>query len=152
MKALTIYQPWATLIMIGAKPCEFRRWDYRTRARDLVDQRIVVHASARPVRPNEVKDLVYRLNQGEDLGLVAAPSLELLEGWLRSRATLITAAGLGTAQLGTPRRASEIYAGTPDSDRIDEHVWGWPLTDVRPFEPPIPARGLQGFWEWGDRR
>jgi hypothetical protein len=26
MKALTIYQPWASLVMIGAKPYEFRRW------------------------------------------------------------------------------------------------------------------------------
>ena len=26
MKALTIWQPWATLIMLGAKPFEFRRW------------------------------------------------------------------------------------------------------------------------------
>lgn len=26
MKALTIWQPWASLIMIGAKPYEFRSW------------------------------------------------------------------------------------------------------------------------------
>lgn len=49
MKALTIYQPWASLVMIGAKPHEFR---------------------------------------------------------------------------------------------------GWPLTEIQPFDSPIPRRGMQGFWEW----
>lgn len=32
MKALTVWQPWASLIIMGAKPYEFRKWDYRTRA------------------------------------------------------------------------------------------------------------------------
>src|SRR4051812_29168039 len=27
-KALTIWQPWATLIVLGAKPHEFRRWNF----------------------------------------------------------------------------------------------------------------------------
>ena len=26
MRALTIWQPWASLIIIGAKPFEWRRW------------------------------------------------------------------------------------------------------------------------------
>jgi hypothetical protein len=35
-----------------------------------------------------------------------------------------------------------------DSDR-GQFNWAWPLTDIRPFEKPIPARGMQGFWKWG---
>lgn len=50
MKALTIWQPWASLVMIGAKPYEFRRWDYRERQSGLQGQRIVIHAGARPVK------------------------------------------------------------------------------------------------------
>ena len=62
MRALTIYQPWATLIMIGAKPYEFRRWDYRTRAWALEGSRIVIHASARPIRSAEIEDIIGRMN------------------------------------------------------------------------------------------
>lgn len=32
-----------------------------------------------------------------------------------------------------------------------EHVngpWCWILEDVQRFNPPIPARGAQGLWEW----
>lgn len=53
MKALTVWQPWATLIIAGAKPFEFRRWDYRTRDRGLEGQRIVIHAGARPIKRAE---------------------------------------------------------------------------------------------------
>ena len=27
--------------------------------------------------------------------------------------------------------------------------WAWLLTDIKPLAPPVPARGAQGFWEWG---
>jgi hypothetical protein len=49
--AITIWQPWATLIAIGAKPFEFRSWPVPAR---LIGQRIAVHAGARPVRCKEV--------------------------------------------------------------------------------------------------
>ena len=26
--------------------------------------------------------------------------------------------------------------------------WAWRLTDVKPIDPPVPARGRQGIWEW----
>jgi hypothetical protein len=39
-----------------------------------------------------------------------------------------------------------------DSDRIDHHKFAWPLRDVQPFEPPVPARGSQGFWNWEDNQ
>ncbi len=137
MKALTIWQPWASLIMMGAKPYEFRRWDYRDRYRSLEGQRIVIHAGARKVDPREVQELLFNLWAGEPTGLERELARELLVkiGFKPGDGgpMLPTAHGLGTAVLGTPRRASEIYAGSGDSDRIDEHVWGWPLTDIKPF-------------------
>lgn len=156
MKALTIWQPWASLIMIGAKPYEFRRWDYRKRAPALEGQRIVIHAGLRRVRPREVQELLFNLwGYGEAAtGLVHEPARQLLvkigfrdgDGGVQ----LPHAHALGTAILGTPRLAHEIY-GDGDSDRIDHHVWAWPLTDIEPFEPPVPMRGFQGFWTYPER-
>lgn len=54
--------------------------------------------------------------------------------------------------------ASLIIAGAKsapdfaDSDRIDHQKFAWPLTDIEKFEPPIPARGAQGFWHWSEAR
>lgn len=155
MKALTIWQPWASLIMIGAKPYEFRRWDYRKRDRSLEGQRIVIHAGARRMRPLEVQDILLNLaSEGEQgAGLKPEPARKLLvavgfregDGGIQ----LPHAHALGTAILGTPKLAHEIYTG--DSDRIDQHIWAWPLTDIRHFEPPVPMRGGQGFWTYPER-
>lgn len=151
MKALTVWQPWASLIMVGAKPFEFRRWDYRARAKHLEGQRIVVHAGARPVRRDEILDMIERVRSGES-GLrpeIALPLTVKLLGAYKCQGVLELSAGLGTAVLGTPRPVTEIFSGAFDSDRLDHAMWGWPMEDVQPFAAPIPARGAQGFWNWG---
>lgn len=151
MKALTVWQPWASLIMVGAKPYEFRGWDFRHRDPALVGQRIVIHAGAREVKPIEVIDLLRRLGGEDDMtGLVVDKARELLE---RVRAAhkfrlLPLAAGLGTAVIGRPRNAGVIFgANVADSDR-GAFNFAWPLSDIEPFAAPIPCRGAQGFWAW----
>jgi len=152
MKAITIWQPWASLIMVGAKPFEFRPKSFLQYANaPAIGERVVIHAGARPIKPAEVEDLLRRLGADDDMtGLVVDVARQLLE---RVRAAhkyrgLPLAAGLGTAVLGKPRNAGTIFAGLPhDSDRGDFN-WAWPLTDLQPFDAPVPARGFQGFWHW----
>jgi hypothetical protein len=151
VKALTIWQPWASLIMVGAKPFEFRGWDFQQRERGLVGQRVVIHAGARPVRPNEIEDLIRRLGSDDDMtGLVVDKARELLE---RVRDAykcqlLPLAAGLGTAVLGRPRNAGLIFgANVADSDR-GAFNFAWQLSSIEPFVAPVPCRGAQGFWNW----
>ncbi|HYC63512.1 MAG TPA: hypothetical protein VEC14_02180, partial [Reyranellaceae bacterium] len=56
---------------------------------------------------------------------------------------------LCTAVLGAPRKASVLFGrDMADSDRIDHSIWAWPLNDLQPVEPFVPARGAQGFWDW----
>lgn len=70
-------------------------------------------------------------------------TLEVLRHFGLSFCTLTKGGLLGTAIIGKPRKASEIFGrGRGDSDRIDQQIWAWPLTDIKPFEPPIPMRGL----------
>jgi hypothetical protein len=94
LPALTIWQPWATLIIAGLKPYEFRGYPA---PRFVRGHRIAIHAGARPIRASEITDL------------------------------------------GAP---------IADSDRVDEHKWGWPLRNWQRFDVPVPARGAQGFWRW----
>jgi hypothetical protein len=150
MKSLTIYQPWASLVIIGAKPYEFRRWDYRTRVPTLEGQRIVIHASARPIRPVEVEDIIRRMNDrlSSLRSAIAMPLLKRLQAAHKARGVLELSAGLGTAILGTPKLVSALFSSPADSDRIDHHMYAWPLTAIEAFNAPIPCRGMQGFWTW----
>lgn len=154
-KALTIWQPWASLIMLGAKPFEFRRWCFTDKPHlaKLVGQRIVVHAGARQVRVSECEDVLKRIDEGESAldDAIARPFIESLIAARRrkevGRAPL--AAALGSAVIGQPRNVTDLFRDqVADSDRLDEHMYGWPLSDHLPFAAPIPAAGAQGFWNW----
>lgn len=149
--AITIWQPWASLIAIEAKPYEFRGWPA---PRALRGKRIAIHAGARPVRKAEVADLILRL-RGPEPWLtclkpeIALPFLERVHG---NPGLLPLSAIVCTALLGQPRRDDELLRefGSPvnDSTREEHRNWGWPLSDIIEMQPPVPARGAQGFWKF----
>jgi len=149
MKAITIWQPWATLIMAGFKPFEFRGWPV---PKSLVGQRIVIHAGARALKRTEVNGLLYQMSNGEFVGGLDVSAMRLLADIMQGRRQLPTSAGLGTAVLGAPKKSFELwpdeFKGLSDSDRAECSNWAWPLTDVQHFTPIVPARGAQGFWNW----
>ena len=153
MRALTIWQPWASLIIIGAKPFEWRRWRAPAWA---IEQEIVIHAGSRRVVMDEIEDLIFDLEHDpETSALDVALALALLRDTFVGKIALPTAAGLGTAHLGAARLATDIAAADPrlgfiDSNRVDEAVWGWPLTNIQRWAEPMPMKGHQGFWHWPD--
>lgn len=159
-KALTIYQPWATLIILGAKPHEFRGWNFTDKPHlaKLVGKRIVIHASARRPPISELDDVLHRIDEGQSAlnNEIAKPIVTEMRAALKARgkdADLHMAplsVALGTAVIGEPRSVLDIFKGTPiaDSDRLDDSLYGWPLTDIKRFEKPIPSAGAQGFWNW----
>lgn len=159
-KALTVYQPWATLIILGAKPHEFRNWMFTDKPHlaKLVGKRIVIHASARRPPISELDDVLRRIDEGESAlkDEIARPVVTEMRAALKARgkdADLHMAplsVALGSAVIGEPRSVLDIFKGTAiaDSDRLDHSLYGWPLTDVKPFAKPIPSAGAQGFWNW----
>ena len=150
MKALTVYQPWASLIMEGFKPNEYRKWDFSTKPalRNLIGQRIVMHASARPVRRAEVSDLMERITWApEETGLtVSAPLFDFFDKVWKDPTCLPLSSALGTVIIGQPLPVAKIHAGLADSDRLDQHKFGWPVSEPVYFQPPRPMKGWQGFW------
>lgn len=158
MKALTIWQPWASLIIAGAKPYEFRGW---RPPRSIIGERIVIHAAAKKIVKEEVADLAYILRHRDrhpDLRLAASETcldtdkaLPVLQQ--AGYDLLPMSCGIGTAIIGEPRLGPDIAAefGVPranDSDR-DEHAnWGWPMLEIEEWPIPVAARGAQGLWNW----
>lgn len=148
MMAITIWQPWASLIAAGCKPIEWRGWVFPER---LIGSRIAIHAGARQVYRNEIAHLLLDLKHDDQnfTSLVPEPSIALLERWHTSPGALPRATVLCTARLGRPIKAPDYAASRGiDSDRIDHTKWGWPLTEIEPVIPMAPARGKQGFWSW----
>jgi hypothetical protein len=146
MKALTIWQPWASLIIAGAKPVEWRGWAC---PRWIVGQRIAIHAGTRAAKPAEIADIIERIDDDET-SLISEIARPLLTA-VHTRSWPLSSV-LGTAIIGRPIPVIEwLREHAPDfldSDRIDHSKFAWPLTGIERFEPVIPARGAQGFWDW----
>ena len=157
MKVITIWQPWASLIMIGAKPIEWRAW-YAPRS--IHGQRIGIHAGARKVQKIEVYQIItdcvreggQRL-AGEMVdhptGLDIAKTLDLIIPLIAAPTSIPTSALLGTAIIGEPKLAAD-HGYPVDSDRLDQQNWGWPLSDIETLAEPLPMKGWQGFWTLAD--
>ena len=62
MKALTLHQPWASLIAEGPKTVETRSWSAPAW---VIGQRIAIHAGKRQIRiSNEYDQAMIRLKSG----------------------------------------------------------------------------------------
>lgn len=147
MMALTLYQPWASLVMGGWKPYEFRP---RPAPKSYEGQRFVIHAGKRPIVSCEIIWLLRDLHDGANVGGLSRECIPFLERALREPQKIPRGAGLGTALLGKSVLSSELWPGefVNDSDRLEKANWALPVSDIRPFEPIIPARGYQRWWTW----
>lgn len=149
LSALTVYEPWATLIAIGAKPYEFRG---HCAAPAYHGRRIAIHASVRPVKRPEVADLIVRLQGSESWSTCLKPDLALpfLERLHANPRALPLGQIVATAILGVPVSGPSVvpeFGGVlNDSDRGHHANWAWPMLDVVALEPPVPMKGAQGFW------
>lgn len=149
--ALTIWQPWASLIVGGYKPFEFRSWRVPNH---LVGQRIVIHSARRPIAYAEVRALCMKLAAGGQQAAATCLRPEAF-GYLKlvyagtTRPPL--GCGIGTAVLGEtvdPRLILDEFGSEHPSGIDGCYNWGWPMLQVERWDRSIPARGKQGFWRW----
>lgn len=152
MLAITLWQPWASLVAAGVKPYEFRDW---TPPAYVIGQRLAIHAATRSVLRGELQDLIYRLNDADEAWSVGLhpPALQLLERWLLTPGRLPRSSIVCTATLARVVPAKQIadqFGPVPPLTAADPDHWtrAWHLTDIHALTPPCPARGHQGLWHW----
>jgi hypothetical protein len=138
MKALTIHQPWASLIIMGIKTNETRSWPTHYRGP------LLIHAGARPISQSVLRECRATMNLCF-LHNLAPTQLPL--GALLGTVDLVGCyPTLGHNPIG--------FAGGPnneaDSDCGDfsRGRYAWSLAYPMRFLPAIPAKGHQGLWEW----
>ncbi len=145
MRALTIWQPWATLIIEGWKPREFRPW---AAPRAIVGQRIVIHAAKRPMKDVEICNILGYVGSRDGIRDGIQPAArDLMERVWRRETELPMSAGLGTVLLGETRVALHRLPSLGES-QPHTPIYAWPMLDVVKWPEPIAAKGAQGFWEW----
>lgn len=144
MKALTIWQPWASLMVGGWKPREFRRWAAPT---SIVGQRIGIHAAKRPIKAGELREIMdYVCSADGARDGIDPRCMDLLERVWRREAALPMSATLGTATLGAPVIPTHRLPALGETD--PKPIYAWPMLDIEKWDVPVPMKGAQGFWEF----
>lgn len=152
MKAITIIQPWATLIALGEKRFETRSWATRHRGE------IAIHAG---------KKLDKKICRREPFRSALAEH-GYTESNLPTGAVIAIADLLGCYAISRPCGEEEsvwlegngqlVECGrvSPTAREEREYVFGdyrdgryaWEMADVQILREPVLAKGMQGLWNW----
>lgn len=128
IKALTLWQPWASFMALGLKKNETRSWSTSYRGP------LAIHAAKKAPRwiPNEL--VLFSLERlgpgnrwpyGKILCVVDLIGIEKSDGIIKDPSS------------------TEIMLGDYSKGRF---IWQTKMLQV--FDNPIPARGYQGLWDW----
>ena len=134
LKALSLLQPWATLVVIGAKTIETRSWSTAYRGT------LMIHAS-----------------KGKSGAAIAAEPL--FKKYIPNFHELPFGAIIGEVTLKDVVRISELLLPPELIARLtlEERAFGaysegrfaWLLEDAVVYDEPIPAKGALGLWDAG---
>lgn len=132
MRALSLTQPFATLVAIGAKRVETRNWSTQYRGP------LAIHAAK--AFPAEMRALCRRPVFQRALALLDPDQLPL--GQVIAIGRVADVRSTNSPSFMRTLSPTEIAFGDYRPDRF-----GWVLSGVRPI-PPVAARGMLGLWEW----
>jgi len=142
LQALTLWQPWASLLIGGYKRFETRSWRpfYKTRFW------CAVHAAK-----NSPKPAMKMLDRHSQHFLPAAAEC-LQEMGYDDFVELPCGAILGVVLWETIRPTVELEEQASELDLLfgdwTAGRFAWKVARAQRFNVPIPARGSQGLWQW----
>ena len=132
--AISVWQPWASMIAAGMKPFEIRSWHPPVK---FMYRPIAIHAAMKPETKSVIRGLLDAYQNTAAMPVIeAALRAELPRGEV-----LCTVA---------------INSVIPSDEAVDpltrKHFqpggFAWQFDIVELFPNPVPARGMQGFWKW----
>lgn len=132
MKAISLTQPWASLVAAGAKQIETRDW----RPTSALGEDIAIHAS---------KSFPVDCRQLCDQTIFARA---LKRSWMQ----LPVGAVVAVARLASYERTERLVVSneiTPLEEAFGNYGpnrFGWRLENIRPLSTPINCRGALGIW------
>ena len=144
MKAITLWQPYASLIVTGAKRIETRSWNTNVRGR------VAIHAAQK--RDAASLELMYSDPYFQE-GLKEYDKCGRGKVWIADiNATFGCVIGIVEIVDSYP---IDIFIGTKYDTPAERAFgdwtsgrWGWILKEPIMFDEPIPAKGSQGIWNW----
>lgn len=163
MKAITLTQPWATLVAIGAKQIETRSWATAYRGP------LAIHAAVGLGPVGGKRGLGELCSQEPFCSVLNAWAREYAKGYTDPKSmverplmpfgTIVATCELVDVQrirgqrgfMVIGRSSSREWQLTDQERAFGDYTAGryaWLLADVKMLPEPIPAKGALGLWEW----
>lgn len=133
MKAISLLQPWASLVAVGAKRIETRSWPAKYRGP------LAIHASKG--FPKEAQELC--LQEPFSSALINGGYNDPLELPLGSVIVICRLDGVWKIEKESWIPVDQVPYGDFTPGR-----YAWDLIEVDKLSEPIPATGMLGLWEW----
>lgn len=124
MKALTIKQPWASLIIEGYKKYEFRSWKTNYRGK------ILIHAGL-----SLEKDVQERFKDY---------NLDYKLGYIIGEAEIVDCILVDEKFNESLRNIDPIVYGR--SNHVENYAWK--LENIKKYDNPIPCKGKLSLWDY----
>lgn len=138
MKALTLWQPWASLVALGEKSIETRSWSTKYRGP------LVIHSAA------SVKSWLGPSRYSEEFQVALASALARHD--LDPKKPLPLGCVLCTVILLKIEPTEEVRDGINPQERVfgnyDDGRYAWHMERSIVFPKPIPAKGNRMLWNW----
>lgn len=148
MKAITIHQPWATLIALGEKRFETRGWPTKYRGP------IAIHAAKKVDKEICLTEPFcsilseYGLT-AENLPIGAVVAItNLNECWSVGEDHQ---SGMPVLYNGEGGQTKRICLQEDSFGWFEPGRYAWEMADVEKIDP-VPVKGQQGLWNWGGER
>jgi activating signal cointegrator 1 len=151
MKAISILQPWASLIVLGHKRIETRSWNTKYRGR------LLIHASAKYA--HDQHQLALNSPFFQPLKDAGYQFFGLPGGRNKISTTMPLGAIIGEVELVNTETSEKILANLPKSmywgkenelafGDYSPNRYGWYVN--KPFSYPVtfPAKGKLGIWDY----
>jgi len=133
LKAISLIQPWASLVAIGAKRIETRSWPAKYRGP------LGIHASRG--FPKEARELCFQ----------EPFRSALLKGGFKDPSGLPLGAVVAICRLEMVWKIEKESWIPPDQVPFGDFTPGrfaWDLVETDRLPEPVPAAGRLGLWEW----
>ena len=124
MKALTIKEPWATLIIEGYKKYEFRSWKTNYRGK------ILIHAGL-----SLEKDMKERFKDYD---------LEYKLGYIIGEAEIVDCILVDKKLNEQLKKINPVVYGR--SNHVENYAWK--LENIKKYDNPISCKGKLGLWNY----
>jgi hypothetical protein len=146
MKAITIIQPWATLIALGEKRFETRSW--ATKHRGL----LAIHAGKKVDKEACLREPIRSVLDKHGYSADNLPTGAIVATSNLRNCFSVHIDHSGDVVLLTSNESPVFWMGNDTNEQkfgwYEEGRFAWELADINPIGLPILAKGQQGLWNY----